>query len=61
MLRDHVDRKTDLGIKAKSILDEGSLVPDNLVIEMLKDRLDSDDCKNGAISVSYTHLRAHET
>lgn len=49
MLRDHVYRKTDLGIKAKSILDEGSLVPDNLVIEMLKDRLDSDDCKNGAI------------
>ncbi len=49
MLREHVDRKTDLGIKAKSILDEGSLVPDNLVIEMLKDRLNSDDCKNGAI------------
>ena len=49
MLRDHVDRETDLGLKAKSILDEGSLVPDNLVIEMLKERLNSDDCKNGAI------------
>tara|TARA_B100000676_G_C17663199_1_gene622482 strand:- start:89 stop:637 length:549 start_codon:yes stop_codon:yes gene_type:complete len=49
MLRDHVDRETDLGIKAKSILDEGSLVPDDLVIQMLKDRLDLDDCQNGAI------------
>ncbi len=49
MLREHVDRETDLGLKAKSILDEGSLVPDKLVIEMLKERLNSDDCKNGAI------------
>ncbi len=49
MLRDHVERETELGIKAKSILDEGSLVPDDLVIQMLKDRLDSDDSKNGAI------------
>ncbi len=49
MLRDHVDRETDLGIKAKAILDEGNLVPDDLVIEMLKDRLDLSDCQNGAI------------
>ena len=49
MLRAHVSNGTELGIQAKSLLDEGKLVPDELVIKMLIERLNEDDCKNGAI------------
>ena len=49
MLRGHVSNNTELGKTAKSLLDEGKLVPDSLVIEMLIERLNADDCKNGAI------------
>ena len=49
MLREHVSNETELGKTAKTLLDEGKLVPDSLVIEMLKERLLSDDCVNGAI------------
>ncbi len=49
MLREHVSNETELGKTAKTLLDEGKLVPDSLVIEMLQERLLSDDCINGAI------------
>ena len=49
MLREHVSSGTELGNTAKTLLDEGMLVPDSLVIEMLIERLNSDECKNGAI------------
>ena len=49
MLRAHVSNGTQLGIQAKSLLDEGKLVPDDLVIKMLIERLNEEDCKNGAI------------
>jgi adenylate kinase family enzyme len=49
MLRGHVSNGTQLGIQAKSLLDEGKLVPDDLVIKMLIERLNEEDCKNGAI------------
>ena len=49
MLREHVSNKTELGKIAKTLLDEGKLVPDSLVIEMLQERLLSNDCINGAI------------
>ena len=49
MLREHVSNETKLGKIAKSLLDEGKLVPDSLVIEMLQERLLSADCLNGAI------------
>ena len=41
ILRDHVESRTELGLSAKEILDSGDLVPDNLVISMLQERLDS--------------------
>ena len=56
MLRDHVSRLTNLGKEAKSLLDEGKLVPDNLVIKMLTEKLREGDSSRGAIPVSYTHL-----
>jgi len=49
MLREHVSNETELGKTAKTLLDEGKLVSDSLVIEMLQERLLSDDCVNGAI------------
>ena len=49
MLRENVAQKTKLGLKAKSYMDRGLLVPDELVIEMVKERLKKDDCKNGFI------------
>ena len=49
MLRENVAEKTELGIKAKSYMDKGGLVPDELVIEMIKERLSRDDCKKGFI------------
>ena len=49
MLRENVAKKTKLGMKAKSYMDSGALVPDDLVIEMIKERLQRKDCKNGFI------------
>ena len=49
MLREHVSNATELGKTAKILLEEGKLVPDSLVIEMLQERLLSKDCVNGAI------------
>jgi adenylate kinase len=49
MLRESVASKTELGIKAKSYMDKGALVPDGLVIEMIKVRLKENDCENGFI------------
>ena len=49
MLREHVKNLTDLGKAAKSLLDEGKLVPDDLVIQMLTERLSHEDCLRRSI------------
>lgn len=49
ILRAAVRDKTELGVKAKSYMDKGALVPDALVVEMVADRLKMDDCKAGFI------------
>jgi len=49
MLRGNVSKKTELGLKAKSYMDKGNLVPDDIVIDMIKERLKEDDCKEGFI------------
>ncbi|WP_407569213.1 adenylate kinase [Deinococcus altitudinis] len=43
ILRDHVVRKTELGLEAKPIMDAGKLVPDHLLIALIRDRLASMD------------------
>ena len=40
---------TEMGLKAKSFIDAGKLVPDEVVIGIIKDRLFEDDCKDGFI------------
>ena len=49
IIRKNISEKTELGIKAKTYIDSGKLVPDELVIDLVKDRLKADDCKNGYI------------
>ncbi|MFW6283553.1 MAG: nucleoside monophosphate kinase, partial [Minisyncoccales bacterium] len=49
MLREAVKEGTELGKKAKSYMDSGELVPDELIIDMLKERITKDDCKEGFI------------
>ncbi|HOC77769.1 MAG TPA: adenylate kinase [Methanofastidiosum sp.] len=47
ILRDNVKRGTEIGSRAKSFMDSGSLVPDEIIIGMIKDRFSEDDCKKG--------------
>ncbi len=47
ILRNNISRNTKLGQKAKEYMKNGELVPDSLVIEIVKDRLTETDCKNG--------------
>ena len=49
MLREAVKNQTEAGMKAKSFMDAGDLVPDEVVIGILKDRIAEDDAKNGFI------------
>ncbi|MHB8792271.1 MAG: adenylate kinase [Thermoleophilia bacterium] len=49
LLRAAVSEGTDLGLEAKSFMDKGELVPDSVVLGMMKERLQDDDCKNGFI------------
>ena len=49
ILRDHVKNKSELGIKANSYMQNGELVPDNLILNMIKFRLKKEDCKTGYI------------
>lgn len=47
MLRAHVKQGTELGRQAKAVMDTGGLVPDEIIIGMVKTRLQDDDCRNG--------------
>lgn len=47
LLREHVAKKTPIGIKVKEILDSGKLGPDDLIVQIIKDRASQPDCKNG--------------
>lgn len=49
MLRAAVDEQSELGIKAKTFMDAGNLVPDDVVIGLIEERIKKDDCKDGFI------------
>lgn len=49
LLRSAVSARTGLGIKAREFMDKGHLVPDELVLDMIKERLQDEDCKNGYV------------
>ena len=47
LFRENIKNKTPLGIKVKEVMDTGNLCPDDLTVELVKDRLSKPDCKNG--------------
>ncbi|SHE46957.1 adenylate kinase [Clostridium fallax] len=47
IFRKNISENTPLGIEAKKYIDNGQLVPDEVTINMVKDRLQQEDCKNG--------------
>lgn len=47
IFRENIKNNTELGKKAKAYMDKGQLVPDELVVEIVKDRLSKEDCKAG--------------
>ena len=65
ILRQSVKNETDLGNKVKNIMAKGELVSDDLVLDLIKERVSQSDCNLGFIldgyprnitPVSYTHL-----
>ena len=49
IFRANIKNGTELGKKAKEFMDKGQLVPDELTVEILLDRVAQDDCKNGYV------------
>ena len=49
IIRAALKNGTEMGLKAKSYIDAGNLVPDDVVIGIIKERLAEDDCENGYI------------
>ena len=47
IFRENIKNETELGKKVKAIMDAGGLVGDDVVLEIVEDRLKKDDCKNG--------------
>ena len=49
IFRANIKEQTEIGKLAKSYIDKGELVPDEVTIKMMLNRIDEDDCKNGYI------------
>ncbi len=49
IFRSNIKEGTELGKKAKTFMDQGLLVPDELVVDLVVDRLAKDDCENGCV------------
>ncbi|MCD6408397.1 adenylate kinase [bacterium] len=49
LLRENVNRETELGKKAKDYMEKGELVPDEIVVSIIKKRTSESDCENGFI------------
>ena len=49
IFRENLKNQTELGVQAKGFMDRGELVPDDLTISMIRDRLSRPDCASGAL------------
>lgn len=61
ILRDAVKRQTELGQKAQSYMNKGELVPDPLIIQMVRDRLTQNDVKAGWILDGFPRTASQAT
>jgi adenylate kinase len=53
ILRENLREQTELGLKAKTYMDKGELVPDELLIDLIKERLSQPDCAKGFMLDGY--------
>ena len=62
IFRKNIKEGTELGKRAKAFMDKGELVPDSLVVELVEDRLNQDDCKAGFLLDGFprTEFQAQE-
>jgi adenylate kinase len=58
ILRDKVTSGTEIGKKAQAIMERGELVPDDLVLDMVKDRLTCADCDRGFVLDGFPRTQA---
>lgn len=58
LLRKNIADGTELGKKAKAFMDAGKLVPDELVVALIEDRLKADDCKGGFLLDGFPRNKA---
>ncbi len=49
ILREAIEKKNKLGMEVKNIMSKGGLVPDNIILEIIKERIKQEDYKNGYI------------
>ena len=49
IFRANIKNQTELGVKAKTYMDQGLLVPDELVVDLVADRLNEKDCQSGCV------------
>ena len=61
MLRASVKAGTSLGVEVKSIMESGALVPDDLIVRLISDRLCDSDCLNGFILDGFPRTEAQAT
>ncbi len=57
MFRDQMSRNTPLGERAKKFVQSGGLVPDQIVLEMVEDRIGQRDCQNGFVLDGFPRTR----
>ncbi len=58
MLRAAVKAETEVGLKAKEVMNKGQLVSDDIMVGIISDRLDQPDCKNGVILDGFPRTEA---
>ena len=49
IFRENIKNRTPLGVKVKEVMDSGNLCPDDLTVELVKDRLSKPDCEKGCL------------
>ncbi len=57
LFRENIKNQTKLGLEAKSYIDRGDLVPDQVTIGMVADRLQREDCQKGALLDGFPRTR----